>query len=209
MPSPDLIGSIGQAAGGIAKGVVGYFQNRKANKLLKGLQYPTETMPSALVENQNRWRQLAGQGLPSQQYAQAMRNLQRTQLSSLMAAHDRRGGLGSIAGIQQGTNDASLNLDTADARMRLQNEQGLMNVNNQVAATQRDLFQKNIRDKHTQDYGYAMRLKGQGNQNMFGGLDQLLGAGQYYAASKRPGYGGGYGGGYQQYGPGYLPPNLG
>lgn len=174
---PPLIGTIGQAASGLVKGIGGYIQMRKANKLLRGLQYPTEQLPQEYIENKNMAKQLAGEGMPSEQYAQAMRNIQRQQLMALSGARDRRGGLGSLSGIQQGTNDALLNLDTANARQRIQNEQNLMRVNNQVAAQKRDLFNLNTRNKYNRDYGYAMSLKGMGNQNLFGGIDQLLGAG--------------------------------
>lgn len=174
------------AVGGLISTGVGLFQKHKGNKLLNGLQYPTESLPKEFTENQDMARRRAAEGLPSDQYSQAMRNIQRQQLMALRGAHDRRGGLGALAGIQQGTNDATLNLDVANAQQKIANEQQYMNVNNQVAGQKRDLFDRNVRQKYDRDYNYGMGLLGMGNTNVVSGVDRLASAGIGLAA-------GGYG----------------
>lgn len=162
-------------AGGLIKGLVGAKQKREGKKILNGLQYPTEQVPQEVIENQNLLRQQAATGLPSEQYANAMKNIQRSQLNAIRSAHDRRGGLGSIAGIQQGTNDATLNLDTADAKQKISNQNNFIAGNNRLASWKDKVWQNNVMGKYQQQYGYGMSLLGSGNQNASNGLDQAIG----------------------------------
>lgn len=187
MPVGGLIsGGVG-LVGGLVKGILGGGQKRKGKKLLNSLQFPEEQLATELTENQNIARQRASQGLPSEQYATAMKGIQRNQLSAFKQAKDRRGGLGSIATIQQGTNDASLNLNAKDAAMRVDNEGRLMDVNNQIAGWKSKLFDLNKRDKYKNDYNYAMGLIGSGNQNIAGGIDQAVaGIGQGVSTAFAP-----------------------
>lgn len=182
-----------QQIAGLIKTFIGAGQKRKGTKLLKGLVYPDEQIPQEEIENQQLARQQAATGLPSEQYANAMKNIQRQQLTALRGAHDRRGGLGAIAGIQQNTNDATLNLDTADARQKILNTNQLMNVNNRLAGWKDKVWQANIKDKYNRDYGYAQSLIGYGNQNAMAGIDQTLAA-QANAGSSLFGLGNGGGG---------------
>lgn len=188
-----------QQIGGWLKTAIGAGQKRQGKKLLKGLEYPNEVVPQEEIENQALARQQAATGLPSEQYANAMKNIQRQQLMALRSAHDRRSGTGAIAGIQQGTNDATLNLDTADARQKILNQHNLMTVNNRLAGWKDRVWQNNIKDKYNRDYNYAMGLIGVGNQNAFSGIDQTFGA-QTTAGSAISGNGaGGSSGGLNPY----------
>lgn len=174
---PDIIGAAAQEAGGRFKGVIGLIQSLKANKLLKNIKYPTETLPEEFQQNQNLAQTMAATGMPSEQYNLAMKNIQRQQLMALRSANDRRGGLNILPQILQGGNDATLKLDANNAAMRIQNQRNLIGVNNYIGGQKRDLYDKNIRQKYLRDYNYAMSLKGMGNQNMLGSVDQMLGAG--------------------------------
>lgn len=190
-----LVGGGLNLVGGLVKGIVGKSQKNQGNKILSGLQYPTESVPGEEIQNQNLAQQQAGTGLPSDQYEQAMRNIQRQQLVSIQGSQSRRGGLGSIAGIQQGTNDATLNLDTADAKQKIANQNNLMKVNNSLASWKDKVWQNNVKGKYNQQYNYGMGLVGQGNQNLVGGVDQSI-AGGGQAAYGSGLYGGGvFGGG--------------
>lgn len=194
----SIIPGIGTGIGALVGGAIGLFsglsQKHKAKKLLNGLQYPTEQLPAEEQENTNLLRQQAATGLPSEQYSKAMRDIQRQQLFALQSAHDRRGGIGALAGIQQGSNDASLNLNVQDAQMKLANQSKLIQQNSRVGSIRRDLFDKNIRQKYTRDYDYAMGLKGAGNANVAAGLDKAASGVGYIAGGLfgRQGSGGGY-----------------
>lgn len=202
-----VIGVGAGLVGGLIKGIVGAKQKRQGNKILNGLQYPTEQVPQEEIENKNIAEQQAATGLPSEQYQNAMQNIQRQQLAAIRGAHDRRGGLGAIAGIQQNTNDANLNVDVADAKQKIANQNNLMNVNNRLSSWKDKVWQNNVLGKYNQQYNYGMGLLGQGNQNAVGGLDQALGglgagAAGFYGNTaglfgtgnnKQSGYGGGVG----------------
>ena len=118
MPVPQLLpmlmgsgggqgggGGIGQStanmASGIFSGIIGLGQRRKAKKLLANLQRPEYMIPNEVLQNQKMAQQAANEGLPSQQYNQAMQNIQRQQNRALTAAGSRRGALMALPGLQQ------------------------------------------------------------------------------------------------------------
>lgn len=177
-----LIGGGANLVGGIIKGIVGAGQKKQGKKILNGLQYPTESIPGEIVQNKNLAEQQAAAGLPSEQYNNAMRDIQRQQLMAIRSAHDRRGGLAAVSGIQQGTNDATNNLNSIDAQQKIRNQNQLMNANNTLAGWKDKIWQNNVMGKYNQQYNYGMGLLGMGNQNFVGGIDQGL-AGVGKAAS--------------------------
>jgi hypothetical protein len=127
--------------------------------------------------------------MPSEQYNNAMKNIQRQQLLALRRAGDLGGGkaLAVLGGINAQGNDAVGNLDARDAAMRVNNEGQLINVNNQVAGWKSRLFDQNIRQKWLRTYQQKMGELGSGNQNIVGGLDKIAAGGIEYGA------GGGFG----------------
>lgn len=168
---------IGAVAGGLISGITGLFQKKKANKLLKSLQRPQYVIPNEVLQNQKQAELNSRQGLPSEQYNQGMQNIARQQNTALQRASDRRGGLLAVAGTQQLGNDASLNLDIANANARLKNQNTLYGINNQVAGYRDKAFQINQMQPYQQNYNYAMGLLGAGNQNLVGGIDKIASGG--------------------------------
>lgn len=161
------IGGIANAVGGIISGIAGLKQMKEGKKILG--QIGEEVVPEDILTNQRMARQMAGEGMPSQQYAQAMKNIQRQQLTALRGAQDRRGGLDALSSLQQGTNDALLGLDVADANARRQNQQQLMTINNQVGNFKNRIWERK--------YNYGQSLRGAGNQNLMAGIDKFIGGG--------------------------------
>jgi hypothetical protein len=172
-----MTSGIANAASGLISGITGIFQKHKANKLLASLQRPQYVIPNEVLQNQKQAELNARQGLPSEQYNQGMQNIARQQNSALQRATDRRGGLLAVAGTQQAGNDATLNLDVANANARLKNQNTLYGVNNQVAGYRDKAFQINQMQPYQQNYNYAMGLLGAGNQNLVGGIDKLASGG--------------------------------
>lgn len=158
---PDLLSSINpfaagaQALGGLINLGVGLFQKSKAAPLLKAAN-------AEEAANQQLVQKNASIGLPSEQYNQAMKNIQRQQLFAMKKASDRRSGLALLPTIQDVTDTATGNLDVSNAQARAANQQRLIQYNNQ---------------KFLRDYNYAMGLKGMGNQNLYSGLDKLVAGG--------------------------------
>lgn len=174
MPFP-LLGAL-QLGAGLIGGLVGGGQRRRAKKALANLPYPQYDIPTEVFDNKRMATEMAATGLSTQEYAQGQQNILRQQNRAIKDAQDRRGGIGLIGKIQQGTNDAMLGLDVADAKARQQNKMNLMNVNSQVAGYRDKAFDWNKKNKYLQDRAYYMSQMGAGNQNIMGGIDRALGA---------------------------------
>lgn len=167
------------AAAGVLSGIIGGFtgakQKRQGNKILQDNPYPTYSIPQEVMQNKNLAQSMAGEGLPSQQYNQAMNNIQRQQTFAIRNLQDRRSALMGLPKILRASNDAGLNLDVANANARRQNQRQLMDVNNQVSRYKDQAWNWNVKNKYEQNYAYGMSLLGKGNQNIMGGIDKGLG----------------------------------
>jgi len=180
---------IANVAGGLLGGAVGYFQRRKAKKELSKLVQPQYNIPQEILKNQKMAEQAANEGMPSQQYNNAMKNIQRTQNNLLAGATDRRSALMALPKIQQQANDATGNLDAQDANMRLQNQRTLYNVGNTTAQYRDKAFNINEMQPYEQKRDYYNSLLGAGNQNLLGGIDKLTaGVGGLIGPGKRRSY---------------------
>lgn len=160
-----VIGIGAGLVGGLIKGLTGGKQKREGKQVLADadkLGAFNEQVPSEITS-------AAATGLPSEQYDQAMQNIQQQQLQAIRGAHDRRGGLGLISGIQQGTNSATLGLDVKNAEAKQANQFRLASWKDKV-------WQNNVKGKYNQQYNYGMGLLGAGNQNVSGGIDQAIGS---------------------------------
>lgn len=161
------IGGIAQGVSGIISGIAGIGQRREGKKLLRNIG--DETVPEEVLANQVEAKTMANQGLPSAQYNQAMKNIQRQQLMALRGANDRRGGLAAISTTQQLAGDALGRLDMADAQQHIANQKQLMTVNNQVGDYKHSIWERK--------YNYGMGLLGMGNQNLYNGIDKVAAGG--------------------------------
>lgn len=162
-----------QAGSGILKGGIGIWQNIKANKALKKLQYANMSIPTAIEENKKQAEIDASVGMPQEQYNRAINNIRSNQINSLMAGNNSRTGIGLIAAINDSANDATAQLDAADAAARAANKRNLQGVNSEYGQWQQKVWQNNVKDKYDRDYNYNMGLKGAGWQNIIGGVDRL------------------------------------
>lgn len=171
--------AVSNVASGLLSGVTGFFQRKKAKKILSE-QRPIYEVPNEVLENKRRAEIAANEGMPSQQYTNAMRNFQRNQASALSASLDRRSALMALPKIQRQSNDAMSNLDAQDAVMRTQNQKALYGINSQLAQYRDKAFDINRMQPYERNYSYGMGLLGAGNQNMLSGADKLLaGGGQF------------------------------
>jgi len=167
---------IANIAGGLISGITGLSQKRKAKKLLKEAgDQPIYNIPQEILRNQKMAEQAANEGMPSQQYNNAMKNIQRTQNNLLAGTTDRRSALMALPKLQQQANDAAGNLDAQDANMRLQNQRTLYNIGNTTAQYRDKAFQTNQMQPWERKYNYAQQLMGAGNQNFTSGLEKLAG----------------------------------
>lgn len=164
---------IANIAGGLLSGVTGFFQRKKAKKELAKLQRPEYLIPNEVLQNQKMAQLSASEGLPSQQYNNAMKNIQRSQTNALSGAIDRRSALMALPKLQQQANDAYGKLDVADANARMSNQRQLYDINSQVAGYRDKAFNINKLQPYQEDKNYYMNLLGSGNQNLVGGIDRV------------------------------------
>lgn len=185
LPNITPWGAAAQAAGGLLSAGIGLIQRGQANRWLKRNPEQVETMPSEIRENQNLARLRANTGMPSEQYNNAMKNIQRQQLLALRGASSMGGGkaLSILGGLNQQGNDAVTNVDAQDAQMRVSNEGQLMNANSNVANWESQLFDRNVRQKWLRQWEQMQGQLGSGNQNLVGGVDKLFAAGGQFGAS--------------------------
>ncbi len=178
-PMGMLAGAAGSILGAGISLLTGGKQKRQGRALINQ-KYPEYGIPSEVT-------QAAAEGLPSEQYAQAMKNINRNQVAAMGSAQSRRAGVGMIGKVQQGTNDATGDLDVANAKARQQNQLRLGEYKDKK-------WKLNVKDKYDRDYNYGMQLLGAGNVNSTGGMDKLgagLGMGAIAGAGAFKG-GGGY-----------------
>ena len=171
---------VANIAGGLVSGITGFFQKRQAKKLLKAAgEQPLYNIPQEILRNQKQAELNAQEGLPSQQYNNAMKNIQTSQRNALSSSLDRRSALMALPSIQRSANNAYGNLDSQDAQARRQNQQTLYNVGNTTAQYRDKAWNTNELQPWQRKYNYGMQLLGAGYQNFTGGLEKLLGgAGQ-------------------------------
>lgn len=137
------------AASAIYKGVTGSNQKSEGQKLIKEAG---DGIPAGAVS-------AAAEGLPAEQYAQSLKNINQNQATAIARAQDRRLGLAAIGGIQNNTNNAVAKLDANNAMVRRQNQQRLLGFQDKA-------FQRK--------YGYGMQLMGAGNTNISSGIDDVI-----------------------------------
>ena len=185
-------------AGGLVSGVTGFFQRRKAKRELGKLQRPEYVIPNEIMQNQKMAQLAASEGLPSQQYNNAMKNIQRSQANALSGAIDRRSALMALPKLQQQANDAYGRLDAADANARMGNQRQLYGINSQVAGYRDKAFDINQMQPYQEKKNYYNSLLGAGNQNLMSGIDKaasgvglLVGGGGFGGGKKKSANAGG------------------
>jgi len=188
--------AIGASVAVTAAGVNYYSASRQKKKAKEALaklnaEKPVETIPEEVIKNQQLASLRAKTGLPSEQYALAMKNIQRQQAKTLKSANDRRMGLGILASIDDNANRAQGNLDAENANARRQNERVSMDVNNQVANWKKGIFDRNVRQVWDRNFDYNMGLLGSANQNKANAINSGLGAVASFAGSAATGGAGG------------------
>lgn len=191
---PELIGLAANGVSGLLSMFHGFGQTHQAKNMIRNNPFPNMGTPQAILNNQKLAEQQANQGLPSEQYNLAKENIMGSQASAIKMAQDRGDALGAISSVQNNTNNALGNLAVANANARIQNRIRLMNQNNVTGGYQQQAWDWNKRQRYMQNAAAATALMGAGRQNIWGGIDKVLG-GATNAASGLMGGGDGMGGG--------------
>lgn len=171
------IGTALSGLGILAKGITGIFQGSKANKIDKNNIRPIQEVQQEYLKNVSEAENMARTGLPQQQYLMGLQNQQRNLngvLGSLRRSANPSAGLGSLL---RASNDATMNLDVADANARTQNQRFAMGQRGILAQQKQNAFDWNKKSKYLADFARAQALRGAGAQNLMGafGDTQQLG----------------------------------
>lgn len=172
------------AAAGVAQIGIGVGQGAKAKKLEAANVRSDYTTPTEILTNQAIASNRANSGLPSEQYLKQKRDIDRNATRAILAATDRRGGMSAIAATQANTDDATLDLNTADAKQKLANEKNLMQQNQVVAGYKDKEFDWNKKQKYLENASAVRALKGAGNANIGGGINTIVGGAAMVASAK-------------------------
>ena len=172
----SLIGGGLKAASSIFSLIKGIGQSKRANRMAKDNIRPTYQIPNEVLQNQQIAQLFSNQGMPSQQYQQAKTNIQENQAAALSASSDRRGGLGNIGAVLQGTNRAQGNLDAQSAQMRMQNIGNLINQNQMLAQYRDKAFNTNQLEPYYENAAAIRALNTAGQQNAQSGITGLTDA---------------------------------
>lgn len=149
------------------KGSAASRQRKESKRIFKEIgEFKPETVSQEQWNNQKQAEINAQNGLPSEQYNLAMRNIQRQQMQALSGAQDRHSAGMLIPAIQENSNNAIGSLDAKNAAARLSNEKYLGTVNNQIASTKGRIYQGYLANfLRQQDYARKLQLAAAQNKD--------------------------------------------
>jgi len=197
MIAPGIGTAIGAGVGALAGLGVGLSQYAKGKKLESETVRPEYEIPQEVFQNLNQAQQMALQGLPAEQKAQYIQNLQQSGQFALSQMGSRKAGLAGVSQLHQQQQSGYQNLLTQDAAARQQNQMGLMQQRQNVAGFRDQAFQFNQVNPYYEDVAKAQGLMGSGIQNIGTAVGNIgYQGGQAYDAYQ------------QNQGPGYNPPGY-
>lgn len=165
MITPATIGLIGAGVGSL----FGIGQMMKANRLEKNLTMPTYQVNQNLANNYAIANNMANVGLPAQQYNNIL-NQNNQNLASILASASRSGRTLGVGSLLRQANQATQNLNIADAQARNQNQRLAMQQGQVLAQEERNAWNWNFRDPYLRTAQRIASLRGAGTQNLFGGI---------------------------------------
>lgn len=165
-----------QAGIGIAQGIGGFFQAKKAQKKLENLRSPTYA-PNQGISNYYKTALDRFQTNPyaSQGYTMASQNAGRSLAAGLGALNDRRGGIAGISRLTAINNDAMLKAGTMAENQQNQRFGQLGGATQMKAADDKYAFQTNQLMPYQQNYNRLAGKAAAGNQIMNAGIQNIFG----------------------------------
>ena len=164
---PLAIPAIAAGIGVLGKLWSGFSQKNQANKIAKTNIRGEQTVQGEFQQNVNDAEQMARNGMPSQQYNNALNNIGRNQAGGLRLA-SRKGGTSGIASILRAGNDATANLDVQDSIQKNRNMLNLLQQRSVLGSQKQAAWNWNTRDKYLEKLSQEQALRGAGNQNLAG-----------------------------------------
>ena len=174
-------------AAGIAGGVgllklgTGIVQNNKAASIEKNNPYPTYSVDPSYQQNVNTAQNMAQTGIPQTSYNNQLNGINQNQAGAVNAFNNSTGNSSLASIVRQG--DAAVgNLNTQDAMARNRNMLNLLRERQTLAQQREKAWDWNSQQKYLGSLARSQALRGSGNANINGALNDFAGGATTIAA---------------------------
>lgn len=190
----SIAGGATQGVAGIAMGVIGYYQRKKAAEMEKDLVRPEIEIPDYMQPYLTQAQKMAMQGMPEQQRQRYLDQIARSASYAIAGNVNRGEGLQGVSAANMAMNDANADLMMRDSQQRLANIANYQNAQLNYAGFLNDKYLKEFEYNKNQPYqnkAAAIRaLYGAGMQNGAAGLQTVADSGATVAGAQGSGGGG-------------------
>lgn len=150
----------------------GLGQKTQARRLERNNIMPMAKVNENIATNLAQAKLMAQTGIAEQQYTNA-RNQQQQNLANILSFSSRTGRNIPVAGLLRQSNQATQNLNIADANARRQNQMLAMQQGQTMASEQQRVWQWNKANPYLRTAQQVAELRNAGNANIFGGLGNV------------------------------------
>jgi hypothetical protein len=164
-------------------------QGHQASQIDKNNQRPTYDIPQEYKDNAAYAKQMAGVGLPQQQYNNQLNAINRNQAGGIFTLSRSANPGANLAALVRAGNDANGNLNAQDAAARQSNMRLFLGQNAALGQQRLAQQQYNKFDKYTEDYNKAAALRGASNQNLNNAVSGAAGMATGLASMENGGMG--------------------
>lgn len=179
---PLTISALASAGAGIVQGVTGAVQKAQAKKIARKNKRPVYSIQKPILDNQDLIESRAGQGLSDAALQIYREGAERGLTSSIDAILAGGGSVNNIGDLYGNYADNISKVALLDEEMRTKNVQNLIDQNNTLAGEKDKEWQVNIWGPYADKAQAAASLSKQGTDNMWKGINTVLGAGSSLAA---------------------------
>ena len=152
---------------------VGIYQTQQGKKLAdQAGERPEYEIPESVKSALGSAQLKSLQGIPAAVKGQMLQEMDRSRMASLSQVNERRGGLGAISQLEQGTQDSIRQIGIMDIQQREKNVQGLQDMRMKYAGYE-DKVQADDLSRWTEISQSAAAMKGAGMQNIAGAAINL------------------------------------
>ena len=146
----------------------------KAKKLAEDNARPAQGIPQGIQDSVEIARMLATQGLSGVALTASKRDIAKSGATALAGATSRRAGAQTVGAIEQGTNDALLNLEVKDSQAHEANLQNLQQQNQLLGNWQDQIWQWNSKSKYEENAAAIRALNTSSQENLNAGIESGL-----------------------------------
>lgn len=178
MPGLDPISLGLEAVPAVISGISSIVQSAKAKQLAKENPRPVEGIPQGVLDSVQLAKTLAmSGGLQGATEMAAKKEIARSGATALSSATTRKAGVAATGAIQEGTNQADLQLAARDEAARTANTQNLIQQNQTLAGWQDKVWDYNNKQKYEENAAAIRALKTASQENLNTAANSLLGTG--------------------------------